>query len=460
MRYVSTRGKAPGLGFDGVLLAGLAPDGGLYLPRSWPQPGWEALAGRSYPDLATELIRPFVGGEIPDAELSALTGSAYAGFGHKSVAPLVQIDENLWLMELFHGPTLAFKDVALQMLGRLFQRSLGRAGRKAVVIGATSGDTGSAAIEALRGLPAVEVFILHPHGRISEVQRRQMTTVADANIHCLAVEGSFDDCQDIVKGLFADAPLREELGFCAVNSINWARIMAQIPYYAFGALALGAPERRVGFCVPTGNFGNVFAGHCARLMGLEADFVIGTNRNDILARFFRDGALEAKGVAPSLSPSMDIEISSNFERYLFALMGGDAERLAGAMGDFRKSGRFAPGGAEMERARRDFSAHAVSDEETLAEIARTHAETGMLIDPHSAVAVAAARKSGRSGPLVALATAHPAKFPEAVEKATGIRPALPPRLAGIFDLPERCTVLPRDFSAVKAHIIDRARAAA
>ncbi len=378
----------------------------------------------------------------------------------KAIAPLKQLGTEEWLLELFHGPTLAFKDLALQLVGRLFDDLLRRREQRATIVGATSGDTGSAAIEACREREAIDIFILHPHGRVSEVQRRQMTTVAAANVFNIAVEGSFDDCQDLVKAMFNDARFRERWRLSAVNSINWARIMAQIPYYVWAAVQLGAPERAVAFAVPTGNFGNVFAAYAARAMGLPvAQLVVGSNRNDILTRFFETGSMSVRAVEPSLSPSMDIQISSNFERLLFDLLGRDGQAVAAAMQRFRAEGRLELDEAAWRAARRLFDGYRLDDAATKAAIARIHGETGELLDPHSAIGVMAGRAKRRDKalPMVALATAHPAKFPDAVEAATGIRPPLPARLAGLLAGRERFTVLPNDLAAVKSFIAERAR---
>ena len=458
MRYVSTRGEAPVLQFDEVLLAGLARDGGLYVPETWPRfeaADIRALSGLSYGEIALRVVRPFVGGTIPDRALEAMIAEAYAGFGHAAVAPLKQLDRNTWLMELFHGPTLAFKDYALQLVGRLFDHVLEARGKRVTIVGATSGDTGSAAIEACRDRSRIEIFILHPEGRVSEVQRRQMTTVEAANVHNIALEGSFDDCQDLVKAMFNDAAFRDEMALSAVNSINWARILGQIVYYFAAAVALGAPDREVAFAVPTGNFGNVYAGYAARQMGLPiARLVVGSNRNDILARFLATGAMEVGGVEPSLSPSMDIQVSSNFERLLFDVLGRDGRAVAATMTGFRETGRFAVTGEQLSGITALFAGARLDDEETLTEVARLNRETGELIDPHSAVGIAAARtaRGDPAVPMVALATAHPAKFPDAVERATGQRPALPPRLSDLYDREERMTRLPNDLTAVEAEV--------
>ncbi len=458
LRYLSTRGSARPLGFEEALIAGLAEDGGLYLPEAWPsldRDALAALAGRSYAEIATRVIQPFVGSEIAPEALSAMVDAAYRGFDHAAVAPLVQLDSGLWLMELFHGPTLSFKDYALQLVGRLFDHALARRGERVTVVGATSGDTGSAAIEALRNRDRVEVFILHPKGRVSEVQRRQMTTVEAPNIHNVAIEGTFDDCQDLVKAMFADATFRAERRLSAVNSINWARIMAQSVYYVAAAVALGAPGRQVAFAVPTGNFGNVFAGWVARRMGVPiARLVIGSNRNDILTRFVETGEMRMRPVEPSLSPAMDIQVSSNFERLLFELWERDGARVAAAMAAFRRTGAFAGDNALIAGMRGVFDAARLDDDATLATIREVHGATGLLVDPHTAIGIhaARARRGDASVPVVAIATAHPAKFPEAVERATGLHPALPARLADLFAREERCTTLPNDLARVMDHI--------
>lgn len=463
---MSTRGQAPVLGFDDALLAGLARDGGLYVPEAWPtlSPAeWRALRGLPYAELAIRVMRPFVEGAMTEDELAPLVRGAYASFDHAAVVPLKQLDQRIWLLELFHGPTLAFKDVALQLLGRLFDHVLAKRGERVTIVGATSGDTGSAAIEACRDRERLDIVILHPKGRTSEIQRRQMTTVTSANVHNVAVEGNFDDCQDLVKGMFNDAPFRDELRLSAVNSINWARIMAQIVYYAHAALSIGAPDRPVSFCVPTGNFGNVYAAYAARAMGLPIErLVVATNENDILARFFASGAMEALPVVPTISPSMDIQISSNFERLLFDLLDRDGPAVAGSLTTFRAAGRFAVTADQLARARALFSAHRADEGSTRATIAGTLERTGELLDPHTAVGVHAAETDGLdpSVPVVVLATAHPAKFPDAVEAACGVRPSLPARLADLYEREERLTVLPNDLAAVEGFVRSRSRAAA
>jgi threonine synthase len=461
LRYVSTRGAAPALAFDEVLLAGLARDGGLYVPETWPSltpADLRGLAGLDYASLATRVMLPFIGGTIAEDDFAEIVAQSYAEFDHVAVAPLKQLDERTWLMELFHGPTLAFKDVALQLLGRLYDHVLRQRGTRATIVGATSGDTGSAAIEACRDRESIEIFILHPFGRVSEVQRRQMTTVASANVHNIAVEGTFDDCQDLLKAMFNDQGFREEVSLSAVNSINWARIMAQVVYYVAAALALGAPERRVAFSVPTGNFGNVYAGYVARRMGLPiADFVVGSNRNDILTRFFETGQMTIGEVQPSLSPSMDIQVSSNFERLLFELYDREGPALGRAMASFRRNGQLHVGDDRWKAACELFRGYRLDDAETLNAIAEVYRQSGELLDPHSAIGVAAAHACHRDRdvPVVALATAHPAKFPDAVEKATGIRPALPERLAGLMTRAERVDVLPNDLKTVQSYIRGR-----
>jgi len=462
-RYVSTRGRAAALDFEGVLLAGLATDGGLYVPETWPTLSDSdicAMAGLPYAELATRVMWPFVAGAIGEDDLRALVSDAYDGFDHRAVAPLIQLDHGEWLMELFHGPTLAFKDYALQIVGRLFDHVLARRGERITIVGATSGDTGSAAIEACRDREAIDIFILHPAGRVSEVQRRQMTTVAAHNVHNVAIEGTFDDCQDLVKSMFNDAPFRDACRLGAVNSINWARIAAQTVYYVAAATALGAPDRPVAFAVPTGNFGNVFAGYVARRMGIPIDqLVIASNPNDILTRFFDTGAMTTQPVVPSISPSMDIQVSSNFERLLFDVMERDGDAVDRAMEGFRADGRLVIDDARLASLGELFDAGRLDDEETRRTIADTYEETGQLLDPHSAIGLAVGRRRRRQTgvPMVALATAHPAKFPDAVEQATGVRPALPDRLADLFEREERFDTLANDLGSVQQHI--RARVA-
>jgi threonine synthase len=468
VRYISTRDPRTApltLSFAEALLAGLAEDGGLYVPDRLPDLDAATLgsyAGLPYPEIAARIVSSFAGYSFPAGELQRLTAAAYSRFRHVAVAPLVQLDQRLWLLELFHGPTLAFKDLALQLVGPLFDAVLARAREHVTIVGATSGDTGSAAIEACRDREAIDIFILYPRDRISEVQRRQMTTVESANAHAIAIDGTFDDCQDLVKALFADTELRQALNLSAVNSINWARIAAQTVYYVAAAVALGAPGRPISFSVPTGNFGNVYAGHVACRMGLPIDrLVIGTNRNDILARYFATGRMTLAAVEPSLSPSMDIQVSSNFARLLFELKGLDGAAVAEAMQIFRRTGILPADDRAWRAARGLFSAHKVDDTQTMQTIAETHARTGVLIDPHTAVAVASAQAeiaAGEGGgPMIALGCAHPAKFPEAVERATGIRPVLPTVLGDLLERPERTTALPYEISAVTRFIRSHAR---
>ncbi|MGH9231475.1 MAG: threonine synthase [Acidimicrobiales bacterium] len=446
MKYVSTRGQAPVLDFADVLLAGLATDGGLYVPESWPArpDGWRDT--RPYVDVATDVLWPYVeGSTLSPQALDELVAEAYATFDHPDVCPLVELEPGLWVAELFHGPTLAFKDVALQLVGRLFDRELQRRGERRTIVVATSGDTGSAAIAACIGRPALDVVVLHPAGRVSDVQRRQMTTVDAPNVHNVAVQGTFDDCQDVVKALFADAGLRDRVGLSAMNSINWARVAAQIVYYVTAAAACGPCE----VAVPTGNFGNILAGWIARRSGAPIEgLVIGSNRNDILTRWARTGLLVADEVVATLSPSMDIQVSSNHERLLFELLGRDGAATAELMDRFRALG-------SVEGPRDPvFAAASLDDDATLAVIAGLHRRTGYLADPHTAVGIGAAEACRRRPdlPMVCLATAHPAKFPDAVERATGARPALPDGLADLLERPERYDVLSADADAVRRYV--------
>ena len=468
MQYISTRGSAPSLNFTEALLTGLASDGGLYVPAVWPafdKSELRALANASYAEIAAAVLARFVGDTISEADLQKDITDAYARFRHQAVVPLVQMDDSDWMLELFHGPTLAFKDVALQLLGRFFDRVLEAENRRVTVVGATSGDTGSAAIEACRDLSRVDTFILFPEGRVSEVQRRQMTTVPGAHIHAIAVRGTFDDCQDLVKSMFADTGFRDQVGLSAVNSINWARIIAQTVYYVSTALRLGAPDRSVAFCVPTGNFGNIYAGYVARQLGLPIEkLVIGTNRNDILTRYFENGEMRLAGVEPSLSPSMDIQVSSNFERLLFEMMGRDGTAVAKVMGDFRATGSYSTDHNQMAAITGLFHAYRSSDEATLEMIRDTYGKTGHVVDPHTAAALSAAAQfrdamPDLDMPLVSLACAHPAKFPDAVEQAIGVRPDLPPYMADLYEREERMTVLDNDLKIIEAHIAARSRAA-
>jgi len=445
MDYVSTRGAAPVLGFDDVLLTGLAADGGLYVPDTWPTLSSEVWSEvRPYAAVAVDVMWPFVEGAIDRAAFEAMVAEAYATFEHRDVCPVVELDD-LHLLELFWGPTLAFKDVALQIVGRLFDHVLAERDRRATIVVATSGDTGPAAIEACVGRDVLDIVVLHPAGRVTDVQRRQMTTVDAPNVHNVAIDGTFDDCQDLVKGLFADVTFREQVGLSAMNSINWARVMAQVVYYVTTVARLG----RCSFAVPSGNFGNVFSGWIAEQMGLPIDqLVIGSNSNDILTRWAADGSLVARPVVPTYSPSMDIQVSSNHERLLFELSGRNGVRTADLLTRFRGLGAV-----EAPQSDR-FDAASLDDRETLAVIGDVHDATGRLVDPHTAVGIGAARaRRAGDAPMVALATAHPAKFPDAVEWATGTRPPLPERLADLFDREERFDVLPNDVAAVRAHVV-------
>ena len=466
MQYISTRHGAQGdsrpLGFEDVMLAGLARDGGLYLPAEWPYFSPEdiaALKGKPYVEVAYAVMRPFVDDAFDEPTFRRLIGEAYASFETPEVAPLKPLgDSGLYLLELFHGPTLAFKDVALQLLGRMLDHTLTAKRQHATIVGATSGDTGSAAIEAVRDRKTIDIFMLHPRGRVSEVQRRQMTTVLAPNVHNIAIDGTFDDCQDLAKACFNDLAFRDRHALTAVNSINFARVTAQIVYYFWAALKLGAPERPVAFTVPSGNFGNGYAGYAARAMGLPiSHFVVATNSNDILARFFESGAMTATGVVPTYSPSMDIQVSSNFERLLFDLYGRDGKALAEAMTTFRTTGTLAVGANALGGLRALFDAGRVDDAATLAAIAECRRRFGETLDPHTAIGYAVAQQHRRDAavPMVVLSTAHPAKFPDAVQKAVGERPALPPRLADLLERTERVDGLPNDEAALKDMIDER-----
>ncbi|MFL5048078.1 MAG: threonine synthase [Xanthobacteraceae bacterium] len=465
MRYVSTRGEAPPLDFVAVMLAGLARDGGLYMPEFWPVLPPETiagLAGRPYAEVAVEVIRPFVGEAVPEADLARLAREAYDTFRHPAVVPLVQYGTNCFLAELFHGPTLAFKDLAMQFVARLMSHVLSLRGERATIVGATSGDTGGAAVEAFRGRPQVDVVVLFPHGRISEVQRRMMTTASDDNVHAIAIEGTFDDCQAIVKGLFNNHGFRDRVRLSGVNSINWTRIVAQVVYYFTAAVTLGSPYRKVAFTVPTGNFGDVLAGYVASRMGLPIDrLVIATNVNDILVRTLATGAYELKEVTATTSPSMDIQVSSNFERLLFDANGRNAAVVRAMMASLAQSRRFLIDARALAEIRSHFSAGRADEEETAATIRTVRKETGYLLDPHSAVAVAVAEKESRDPalPMIVLGTAHPAKFPDAVAAACGVTPSLPDWLADLPRRAERVSVLPADQGAVERHILAASRAA-
>lgn len=462
MDYISTRGSAPTLDFAGATLAGLASDGGLYVPRQWPRFSADeiaALAGLPYAELAARVMQPFVGDCLTPQRLRELTEQAYGRFAHKAVTPLRQLDEQHWLLELFHGPTLAFKDVALQLLGLLFEEFLARGGDPLTIVGATSGDTGSAAIDAVAGRSRVEIFMLHPRGRVSEVQRRQMTTVLAPNVHNIAIEGTFDDAQAMVKRMFNDAAMTSRFAIGAVNSINWARLMAQVVYYFAAALQLGAPGRKVAFSVPTGNFGDVFAGYVAAQMGLPIErLIVATNVNDILHRALTTGDYSAGTVTPTAAPSMDIQVSSNFERLLFDLNGRDGAALAAQMAGFEASKAMQLTNAQREGAAALFSS-ARADAGDMARALRWGWDNaGELLDPHTAIGLHAAQAAGIAPavPVVTLATAHPAKFGDAVERATGHRPALPARVGDLFEREERLAELPGDYAAVADYVAARA----
>ncbi|SDE49352.1 threonine synthase [Limimaricola pyoseonensis] len=459
MRYVSTRGQAPSLSFEEAMLTGLARDGGLYVPETIPQMSRDeiaALAGRDYEEVAFAVMRPFIGDAFTDVEFRELIARAYAAFAHPARAPLVQLGPNHHLMELFHGPTLAFKDFAMQLIGQLFQASLERSGERITIVGATSGDTGSAAIEAFRGLANVDVVILYPHERISEVQRRQMTTPSEENVHTLAVTGDFDDCQAALKDMFNDFAFRDEVRLAGVNSINWGRVLAQVVYYFSAATSLGAPHREIDFTVPTGNFGDIYAGDIARRMGLPIGrLVIATNRNDILHRTMESGEHRKSGVTPTISPSMDIQVSSNFERALWDAYGRDGAAVAQLMEELKGQGGFAVSQGAIGRLRESFASGRASEEETRATIRRVHDQTGELLCPHSAVGVHVAEAHLGANPMVTLATAHPAKFPDAVEAATTIRPPLPPRMAGLYEREERVTRVEADLAALQSVIREK-----
>lgn len=465
MNYISTRGEAPLLGFEDVVLAGLARDGGLYVPEAWPTLSPEKIAsfaGMPFADVTAEVIAPFTGGAITRDELRAMAADAYAGFGHSAVTPLVQISTNRFVLELFHGPTLAFKDVAMQLLARLMERVLAARGQRATIVGATSGDTGGAAIEAFRGSPHVDVAILFPEGRVSDVQRRMMTTPTEGNVHAISVRGNFDDCQSLVKAMFNDHGFRDRISLAGVNSINWARIAAQVTYYFVAGVALGAPFRPVSFVVPTGNFGDIFAGYVAKRMGLPIEkLVIASNINDILPRTLETGAYQMRGVVATSSPSMDIQISSNFERYLFEASGRDAMFIRAKMSALRETGAFDLGQAK-DAMRREFGASAASEQDVAEAIMRTRTATGYVADPHTACAIVAAeRVLGEGGaPQVVLSTAHPAKFPDAMEDITGERPGLPPRLSTLMTDKERFTTIENDIAAAEAHVEALTRATA
>ena len=450
MRYVSTRGRAAELGFCDALLAGLATDGGLYVPHTWPkQP---AMTGSTYAAKAASIMAPYVEGEIPQDVFAQLCTTAYSTFRDTAVVPLVQIAPEHYLLELFHGPTLAFKDVALQLIGQLFDYVLTQRNQRVMIVGATSGDTGSAAIDGVKGCKNVDIVILYPNGRVSDVQRRQMTTITSPNVHTVAVDGTFDDCQDLVKAMFNDAPFREANSLSAVNSINWARVMAQTVYYFTALETLGRPA---SFSVPTGNFGNVLAGWIAKQMGADIDkLIVGSNSNDILTRFFETHSMDMVPVVPTLSPSMDIQISSNFERLLFDMNDRDGGATTEQLNRFRQTGKLSVEPDQFAKwIAPTFRAHRANDAETLAVMKRIYADSGMLVDPHTAVGIASAEACAHPGvPTITLATAHPAKFPDAVKKATGVHPALPDHVADLFDREERIVNLPNDLQAIEAFV--------
>lgn len=464
MKYVSTRGEAPVLGFSDALLAGLARDGGLYLPESYPQFSAEDirnLRGKSYVEIALAVLTPFVNGEIPAADFEKMVRESYGAFRHDAVCPLVQTGANEYVLELFHGPTLAFKDVAMQLLSRMMDYTLAQRGQRATIVGATSGDTGGAAIEAFAGRDNTDIFILFPHGRVSPVQQRQMTSSAASNVHALSIDGNFDDCQNLVKAMFNDLNFRDTLSLSGVNSINWARIMPQIVYYFTSAISLGAPDRKVSFTVPTGNFGDIFAGFVAKQMGLPIDrLIIATNDNDILSRTLATGSYAMRGVEQTSSPSMDIQISSNFERLLFESYGRDTAAVRGLMRSLSQSGEFTIADAPLKAIREQFSASRSTVAETAATIDAVLKQDGYLLDPHSAIGVKVAREyADTTSPMVVLATAHPAKFPDAVKDACGVSPALPAWLSDLMERKEHFTRLQNDLKIVQDHIRSHSRAA-
>ncbi len=456
MRYISTRGTAPALTFEDVLLTGLARDGGLYVPEHVPtltHGDIAALAGLSYEDVALRVMWPFVEGSFTESTFAGLIAKAYAGFGHPARAPLMQLQHNHFLLELFHGPTLAFKDFAMQLIGQLFQAVLDKRGTRITIVGATSGDTGAAAMEAFRGLSCVDLFILYPDGRISDVQRRQMTTPSESNVHALALDGDFDACQARLKDMFNDSAFRDDVQLAGVNSINWGRILAQVVYYFTAAVSLGAPHRAVSFCVPTGNFGDIYAGFIAKRMGLPIDrLIVATNQNDILHRCLSSGGYVTSRVTPSISPSMDIQVSSNFERALFDAYGQDPAPVRALMEELKAGGGFHVSQGALEALRESFTSGRASEAETAAMIAQAYTEMGALLCPHSAVGVHVAQDHLGTTPLITLATAHPAKFPDAVDRATGHHPCLPQRMADLFDRPERFTPVKNDLTEVQTLI--------
>ena len=453
--YTSTRGGAAGRRFEEVLLGGLAEDGGLYVPETWPEIDVAGLAGLDYPTTTAKLLAPFTAGCFDEAELLAMAEAAYAEFRHAAVAPLVQLGHDEWLLELFHGPTFAFKDFAMQLLGRMFEAVLERRGQRITIVGATSGDTGAAAVRAFAGLKSIRVAILFPEGRISPVQRRQMTTSTEANVRVIAVQGTFDDCQNRLKEMFGDTGFRDRVGLAAVNSINWARVVAQAAYYVYAALRLGGLERPLAFSVPTGNFGDVYAGYVAKRVGLPvAKLIVATNENDILARFLATGRYARGEVVATSSPSMDIQVASNFERLLFEMEGRDGAAVADLMRTFAAEGALEVADAKRDAVRTLFAGSRVDEATTRATIAAVLATTGQLVDPHTAVGIRAGRDMAPDGaPLVTLATAHPAKFGDAILAATGREAPLPPELAAMLQAPERYTTLPNDLGTIEADLL-------
>jgi threonine synthase len=462
MEYISTRGSAPTLDFEGATLAGLATDGGLYLPAEWPrfsEAEIREMRGLSYPELAARVMQPFVAGSLTDEELRGLCEAVYGDFGHAAVTPLVQLNETHWLLELFHGPTLAFKDVALQLLGRLFETFLELRGEHLTIVGATSGDTGSAAIRAVAGLERVEIFMLHPSGKVSDVQRRQMTTVRAPNVHNLAIDGSFDDAQAHVKAMFADEKVTAKLNLGAVNSINWARLMAQVVYYFYAGLQLGAPDRAAAYSVPTGNFGDIFAGYVANQMGLPIEqLIVATNVNDILHRAMKDGDYSAGTTTPTITPSMDIQVSSNFERLLFDVGGRDGAAMAEQMRAFEASKAMQLTNSQREGAAGLFTSGRADQQETAKALQWAYRNCAQVIDPHTGVGLHAAQQVELAAgvPIVTLATAHPAKFPDAVERATGVRPALPARVGDLFGREEAMVEISGDYEAARDFVLSNA----
>jgi len=453
MKYVSTRGKAPELTFEQAMLTGLARDGGLYVPEVFPTLNHEQIesfADKSYEEVAFEVMKPFIGDTFSDEEFKVIIKSAYAGFSHSAKCPIVQLAENHFLLELFHGPTLAFKDVAMQLIGQMFQVSLKRRGERVTIVGATSGDTGSAAMDAFKGLDSVDLFIMYPHGRVSEVQRRQMTTPTEANVHALAVDGDFDTCQALLKDMFNDFNFRDEVKLAGVNSINWARVLAQVVYYFTSAVSIGAPKRKVSFTVPTGNFGDIFAGYVAKKMGLPIDrLVIATNHNDILHRTLETGEHTKSGVTPSISPSMDIQVSSNFERLVFDLYDRQGLIVAQLFDELKSDGSFKLTENALRRLGSEFDSGRCSEDETSSAIKAYLEKTGEVLCPHSAIGVKVADEHLNNTAMITLATAHPAKFPDAVEKACGIHPSLPPQMADLFERDERMTRVSCDLAAIE-----------